>query len=109
MIDRKKLIIKILLWMWQLPQNLLGVFLTYDREFDIHRAILGEDLHVYYTNSVKTSLSLGNFTILNYFKFCGHHSAETKLIRMKKYKILSLILGWLYLPLIGIFLIKENL
>lgn len=101
--------IKILLWIWQFPQNLLGFFLVSNREFDIHRMILGEDLHVYYVNSVRKSLSLGNFSILNYLRFCGRCCAGTELIRMKKYRILSLILGWLYLPLIGIFLIKENL
>ena len=55
---------EILLWIWQLPQNLLGLILLlfYKHEKEYHR-LNGRTF--YYTTEMSSGISLGNYIIMN--------------------------------------------
>ncbi len=55
---------EILFWIWQLPQNLLGLFmlLWYRREKEYHRF---NGRVFYYTKEMPSGISLGNYIIMN--------------------------------------------
>lgn len=55
---------EILLWIWQLPQNLVGLFmlLWYKREKVYHK-LNGRTF--YYTTEMPSGISLGNYIIMN--------------------------------------------
>lgn len=55
---------EILLWIWQLPQNLLGLFLLlwYKREKEYHKL---NGRIFYYTTEMSSGISLGNYIIMN--------------------------------------------
>jgi len=84
---------KILLYLWQLPQNLVGLlFLLFIR---------GEERHVlhgitfYYSKTFSGGISLGAYIILGY--------ANEKPIRHEYgHCIQSRYLGWLYLIVVGL-------
>jgi len=55
---------EILFWIWQFPQNLLGLFmlLLYRHEKEYHR-LNGRTF--YYTTEMSSGISLGNYIIMN--------------------------------------------
>ena len=79
------------LWLWCLPQNLLGLLLLL---FTKARKV-GEH---YEYNIGCGSVSLGDYIFL-----CpSHRNNKTILKHEQGHQIQSRILGWLYLPVIGI-------
>lgn len=88
-----RLIGDILLYLWQLPQNILGlVFLLFIKGEEKHR--LGS-IRFYYSANFNGGISLGNYIIV-----C---SKNDKSIRHEYgHCIQSRILGWLYLLVVGI-------
>ena len=96
---------KILLWIWQLPQNLIGLILTgiiYKKiEYDIN----GETIVVYYKNSFFGSgVSLGNYIFLDklYLKLINQDSLKNVISHEHGHQIQSKYLGLFYLIIIGI-------
>ena len=85
--------INILLYIWQLPQNIIGYFLKRKSVFDI----LYKDITCYYLKNIKMdSFCFGKYLIINY-KYCGSKkSSDIKLEEYNNYK-LSKIFGPLYL------------
>lgn len=86
---------EVLLWLWQLPQNLLGLLLLliYKREKEYHRL---NGRWFYYTEEMPSGISLGNYIIMN---------REDRKDGMKHeygHSIQSRILGPLYLLVIGL-------
>lgn len=86
---------EVLLWLWQLPQNLLGLLLLliYKREKEYHRL---NGRRFYYTKEMLSGISLGNYIIMN---------REDRKDGMKHeygHSIQSRILGPLYLIVIGL-------
>lgn len=89
---------KVLLWLWQLPQNLIGWSLS---RFSKSRLITGtsEDQYIvyFYKKFFGSGISLGNYIILEsghrYFKTLQHEHGHQKQ---------SLYLGPLYLLVIGL-------
>lgn len=81
--------IKVLLYLWQLPQNLLGLaviaFTGAEKKGDI-----------YHTNGYRFGVSLGKYII-----FGGFFNATDKKHEQGHQKQ-SLYLGWLYLLVIGL-------
>ena len=55
---------EILFWIWQFPQNLLGLFmlLLYRHEKEYHR-LNGRTF--YYTTEMRSGISIGNYIIMN--------------------------------------------
>ena len=91
-----KTITAFLLYLWQLPQNLLGVILV-----ACYGASGGEDYRgarLHCSASIPGCISLGRHIILNYRRMneCALLDHEWGHTRQ------SLRLGWLYLPLIGL-------
>ena len=90
-----KKIVEILLWAWQLPQNLLGLLLLlwYRREKIYHR-LNGRTF--YFTTEMRSGISLGNYIIMN------REDKEDGMKHEYGHSIQSRILGPLYLFIIGI-------
>lgn len=86
---------EILLYIWQLPQNLLGLLLLlwYKREKVYHRL---NGRIFYYTNEMPSGISLGNYIIMN------REDREDGMRHEYGHSIQSRILGPLYLLVIGI-------
>ena len=82
---------QILLWIWCLPQNLVGLIVKH-----ITKATPYEDHYWFKVES--GSVSLGEYIFL-----CPRHYGNRKTLRHEKgHRKQSRMLGWLYLPLISI-------
>ena len=80
---------QILLWIWCLPQNLVGLFVKH-----VTKATPVGD-H-YWFKSKWGSVSLGEYIFL-----CPGHYGNRKVLRHEKgHRTQSRILGWLYVPVI---------
>ena len=90
----KSLVVKILLYIWQLPQNLIGLLLRAVLKGE--RRIKVGEIVVYYLKYFPGGISLGNTIILN---STDDFSARHEYGHCRQ----SLILGWLYLPVVGLF------
>ena len=85
--------LKVLLYIWQLPQNLLGLlFLLFIRGEEKHS--LG-DISFYYSENFMGGISLGRYIILG-------DRLEKSVKHEFGHCIQSKILGPLYLPVIGL-------
>lgn len=84
-----------ILYVWQLPQNLLGLLLLlfYRREREYHRL---NGRRFYFTNEMPSGISLGNYIIMN------RQDEEDGMRHEYGHTIQSRILGPLYLLVIGI-------
>lgn len=91
------------LWIWQLPQNLLGLIAigllsAYKPTFDSNPAIWT------HYKTFFSSVSLGDYIIVN-----GYSFDERTVLHEKGHQRQSRLLGWLYLPLIGLPSVVGNL
>ena len=95
--------VKVLLWLWQLPQNLVGVVTVF--LLSAYRPIVKDlpEIYIHY-NTWFSGVSLGDFIILN-----GYCYTENTVKHEKGHQKQSLYLGWLYLPLIGLPSVIGNL
>lgn len=84
-----------LLWIWQLPQNLAGLFmlLWYKYEKVYHRL---NGRIFYYTTEMPSGISLGNYIIMN------REDKEDGMRHEYGHSIDSRRWGWLYLLIIGL-------
>lgn len=84
-----------LLYIWQLPQNLLGliVYKCYKGYEVCTKEICGEGIHCKVSAGMKGGITLGNYIIVSNIKSLSHELGHTKQ---------SKILGPLYLPVIGL-------
>lgn len=78
----------IILYIWQLPQNIVGLFVVF-----FSRAKKNNDI---YLTDYYFGVSLGKYIILD--KYCS----ETDIKHEKGHQRQSLYLGWLYLLVIGL-------
>ena len=83
------------LFLWQLPQNLLGLLLLliYRHETEYHRL---NGRRFYYTKEIRSGISLGNYIIMN------RADVEDGLHHEYGHSIQSRYLGPLYLLVIGL-------
>ncbi len=91
----------ILLYIWQLPQNLFGAILVW--LYNVESSREWNDVPVYYTPLMPSGISLGRYIILNdhyenntWQNSINTHNHEWGHTRQSAY------LGWLYLLLIGL-------
>lgn len=82
---------KILLWIWQLPQNLLGVLLIH-----IFQCVQSSTYYVT-TPCIMTGIALGNYIIIR-----ADMVRDIVLKHEQGHQKQSLYLGWLYLIVIGL-------
>ena len=103
-----KAIKEILLFIWQLPQNLLGIFilLLKTRSKRAYEFIINlEKVTVYYVAGFAGSgISLGKWIIIDkrLMTGSGSNSATTTVRHEHGHQKQSLYLGWLYLVVIGL-------
>jgi hypothetical protein len=104
---------KIILYIWQFPQNLLGLLLILiytKRPFNknnLIRKIKYKDKNVYILESFRGGISLGNYILVDFYR----KEFYSDLVRMSlsnsvKHEyghcIQSQRWGWLYLPVVGV-------
>lgn len=87
--------LRVLLYIWQLPQNLLGLLLLliYKREKEYHR-LNGRTF--YYTSEMRSGISLGDYIIMH------REDKEDGMRHEYGHTIQSRYLGPLYLLVIGL-------
>lgn len=79
----------ILLYLWQLPQNLIGLLVIFFSKAK-------KDFAGVYTTDCNFGVSLGNYIIIN------KHCSWSDILHESGHQKQSLYLGWFYLPLIGL-------
>ena len=88
---------KIILFIWQLPQNFLGFLLSRKASLQIKV----KNKTIYYKKFLNSGVSLGQFIILD-----NSIQSSKDLLNIIFHEIghskQSLYLGWLYLPVIGL-------
>lgn len=87
---------KIILFIWQLPQNFLGFILSIGGV-----PFKNQDQTIYFKRFFNSGVSLGQYIILDkVFKNTNylHNTIDHEIGHSKQ----SLYLGWLYLPVIGL-------
>lgn len=94
---------KIFLFLWQLPQNIIGFFAIVLLDAYKPCAIYDVDVWLHY-KTFFTSVSLGMFIIMN-----GYRQTENEIKHEMGHQIQSMSLGWLYIPLIGLPSVIGNL
>ena len=81
----------VLLWIWQLPQNIIGLLVIL-----FTRAKHKKSYDVWFTEKYRFGVSLGNYIIFGQFFY------DVALKHEKGHQKQSLYLGWLYLIIIGL-------
>lgn len=96
---------KFLLYIWQLPQNLIGFILTrFAKAKTISTMNDGTKVIIYYTNNVfGCGVSLGNYIVLDYYNYYINGFANERTLNHEHgHQIQSRYLGWFYLIIIGV-------
>jgi len=91
---------KIIKWIWQFPQNLAGFLLTRKYYMKSSRKTLDGRVTVYFKPFFRSGVSLGDYIILDKW-YVGRDCVNT-ICHEHGHQKQSLILGWLYLPLVGL-------
>lgn len=90
-----KIMKKVLLYIWQLPQNLLGLILLLfyrkEQKFDYK-----DGVNFYETPEMPSGISLGQYIIVRHRYYINDLNHEYGHTKQSKY------LGWLYLIVIGL-------
>jgi len=89
--------IKIILYIWQLPQNLLGLLLVKLLKAEKHLYWIDKPCIVYHQTLFRKGVSLGDYIILN----MEVHTLTT-IKHEYGHREQSVRLGWLYLPVVGL-------
>lgn len=91
-----KALLSVLLYVWQLPQNILGEILSL-----CYRANKGHDyrgVRMHFSPGIPGGISLGRHIIMN-DRYCND---ENEKLHEWGHTRQSLMLGWLYLPVVGL-------
>lgn len=96
---------QILLYIWQLPQNLLGLLLiAFYRPKRMH--IMENGNRIYFATRMKGGISLGKYSIVNTCHYridlCDALKRDSVRHEAIGHARQSLYLGWLYLVVIGL-------
>lgn len=93
------------LYIWQLPQNLLGLALiAYYKPQRKH--VLENGVEIHYATKMKGGISLGKYALVNtlHYRYKLSDSLKRDTVRHEAigHTKQSRIFGWLYLPIIGL-------
>ncbi len=104
---------EILLWLWQLPQNLLGLILILFYRPETH-IILQNGNKVYFSRNMTGGISLGKYSIINSY-YAGLKTGNKTMKPIEELVQLDVVkhegighgtqsryLGWFYLLVIGL-------
>lgn len=100
-----KIVTEITKYIWQLPQNLLGLILIafYRPE---RKHVLENGVEVHYATRMKGGISLGKYSIVNtcHYRKNVNESLKRDTVRHEAigHAKQSIMFGWLYLPIIGL-------
>lgn len=95
---------RVLKWVWQFPQNLVGFLMS--RKPDAIEEY--KDVKVYFThNTLGCGVSLGDFILLD-ADFLNSSVKEITIKHEYGHHRQSLYLGWLYLPVVGLWSAIRN-
>lgn len=102
--------IKFLLWIWQLPQNVIGFILTRKSKAEEIKVLVNESevnyVKIHFTSNVfGCGVSLGNYIILDYKTYFPKQFTSWFMQTVRHehgHQLQSKYLGWLYLPVVGI-------
>ena len=101
-----KKIMNVIRWVWQLPQNLVGFLFTRKYEYKsvrcLEKTIDIRWITVYFKPFFRSGISFGDYIILDYYCYCGKACSRQAVAHEYGHSRQSLILGWLYLPLVGL-------
>lgn len=98
---------QILLYLWQLPQNLLGLFLVKILKAKKQRY---KNIVFYSCDLARSGISLGQYIILDKIYLCLHEQIlKDSLLHEVGHSIQSKKLGWFYLLLVGLPSITRNI
>lgn len=96
---------RVLLWIWQFPQNLAGFIMTLGCPKD-RREALDCGATVYYTDNVAgAGVCLGDYILLDrefYFPRAMGSLARRAVAHESGHHAQSVMLGWLYLIVVGV-------
>ena len=100
--------LRIILYLWQLPQNIIGFVLT--KILRAKKVNIGNDI-VYLAPLCDSAISLGNYIIVdkNLYTWISEFSFLTTIQHEQGHQVQSKYLGWLYLLIVGIPSLLRNL
>ena len=99
----KNKLIKLIRWIWEFPQCLLGLILIHLYDVDHKETINNIDVYV---GRFPSGISLGLYIIMSNYSY--RYSKTTTMYHEYGHSIQSKILGPLYLPTVGITSITWN-
>lgn len=98
-----------LLFVWQLPQNIIGFFITRFSVYRFTETINKRKINIWCNgNFFNSAVSLGHYIIIDYIS-CLTGISENTIRHERGHQIQSERLGWLYLPLVGLPSIARNI
>lgn len=97
---------EVLLWIWQFPQNLLGLLVCWiysGGAKNVTHGLMKGGIEVLYSSSMSGGISLGKYIVLPY-KYATSKAQYVKNTHKHEWGHTrqSLYLGWLYLLVIGL-------
>jgi hypothetical protein len=102
-----KKIMVVIKWVWQFPQNLVGFLLTRKYYMKSSRTTLDGRVTIYFKPFFRSGVSLGDYIILDKW-YVGRDCVKT-VCHEHGHQKQSMILGWFYLPLVGLPSILGNI
>lgn len=93
--------IKILLWIWQLPQNIIGIVMSLFGCCILENGLL----YVYYRKLFNSAVCLGDYIIMDRRKIFDSNAKKHEY----GHHVQSVYLGWLYIPIVGITSLVRNI
>lgn len=94
------IILEILLWFWQFPQNITG-WLLWLFVFKSHATVRHKGARMMFTYQMSGGVTLGKWVFLD-ARYYGYGNAASVMKHEYGHTVQSKILGWLYLPYVGI-------
>ena len=98
-----------LLYLWQLPQNIIGFILKHISNSVMARKVIDKQYYDFFIanrfNNTWSGVSLGNYVVFAKDKYADETSIKHEYGHQKQ----SLYLGWLYLIIIGLPSVCGNL
>lgn len=93
---------KTLLFLWQLPQNILGFIIYHFYKGNITTRMI-DGIKIYESSKLNKAFSLGNYILIGSNYFLSEHIIIGELVAHEYgHQKQSKMLGWLYLIIVGI-------